>query len=285
MAERKAEKKASRTALDVYLKEISMTPLLKPEEERELGARIRQGDSEALRCLVEANLRFVVKIAKRYRSSGLSIQDLINEGNLGLIEAARRFDPSHNVRFISYAVWWIRRTIVVAISNTGHPMRLPVRMSILMRKVSTTIAQKLNELGRTPTVTEISEELGIGVRQLDTIMEKARHPVSLSKPMGGEGELILENLVMAADKMEENLEQQSVQKQVQQALRELPDKEEFILRMRFGFDGQPPCTLRQIGERMGLSRERVRQIQQKALEKLRQNTKARAQERPAYLML
>lgn len=276
MPSRKSERKTLRTTLDQYLAEISLTPLLLVEEEKDLGRRIQKGDMEALRKLVEANLRFVVKIAKRYRSSGVAIQDLINEGNLGLIEAARRYDPGRNVRFISYAVWWIRRTIQVAISTTGHPMRLPVRMSILLRKVSAIMSQTLKEEGRYPSPGEISKELGIDPHQLDSVLESARQPISLNKPMGNDGEMVLENLMTAPDKTEENMVQQSVQKQVQQALGDLAHKEEFILRLRFGFEGQPPRTLKQIGDQMGLSRERVRQIQQKALEKLRQNTKTRS---------
>lgn len=271
-----SERKTTKTLLDRYLAEISVTPLLSVEEERVLGKRVQEGDPEALRKLVEANLRFVVKVAKRYAGSGVPIQDLINEGNLGLIEAARRFDPSRKVRFISYAVFWIRRTIQVAISMTGHPMRLPVRMSILLRKINSVVAQKIKDHEKYPTAAEISEELGIEEHRVDAALETARQSISLSKSIGGENDMFLESLAAAENKTDEKLVRNAVRSQIHKALGDLGDREEFILRSRFGFEGQRPQTLKEIGDRLGLSRERVRQMQEKALNKLRYHSKTRS---------
>lgn len=273
---RYSPRKTAKSLLDRYLAEISVTPLLKVEEERILGMRAQQGDTDALRKLIEANLRFVVKVAKRYAGCGVPIQDLINEGNLGLIEAARRFDPGRKVRFISYAVFWIRRAIQVAISAIGHPMKVPVRTSILLRKINLVVAQKMKDHGRYPTAGEISDELGIEADRIEAALEMARHSVSLSAPANGPGDMPLETLVTAEDKTEENLLRREVRTQVRKALDDLGHKEGFILRMRFGMEGEPPQTLKEIGDRLGLSRERVRQMQQKALEKLRYHRKTQA---------
>jgi RNA polymerase primary sigma factor len=270
--------KNSKHALGLYLREIGITPLLTPEEEKALGLRIQSGDQEAVRKLVEANLRFVVKIAKKYRGYGVSLQDLINEGNLGLIEAAKRFDPSRNVKFISYAVWWIRQMMLTAISNMGHPMRLPIKINNILHRVGLTTAKKTRELKRKPTAQEIAEEVGIGVDALNSVLEVSGHTISLNKPLNHDKELVLENMVSRIGDytMEDSMVQQSIRDLLYKALGDLAHNEERVLRLRFGFDDDNPCSLREIGDHLGLSRERVRQIQEKALEKLRRNRKTQS---------
>jgi RNA polymerase primary sigma factor len=268
----------SKHALGLYLREIAATSLLTPEEEKELGHRIQNGDQEALWALVEANLRFVVKIAKKYRGYGVALQDLINEGNLGLIEAAKRFDPSRNVKFISYAVWWIRQMMLTAISNMGHPMRLPIKINNILHRVGLTTTKKTKELKRKPTPEELAEEIGIGVEALNSILEVSGRSISLNKRLNQDNELVLENMVSATGDytMEESMIQQSIRDLLHKALQDLAEKEEQVLRLRFGFGDESPCSLREIGDHLGLSRERVRQIQEKALEKLRRNRKTQS---------
>lgn len=264
-----------RHALRLYLKEISIIPLLTAPEEKELGARIQAGDQAALQKLVESNLRFVVKIAKKYRRFGVSFLDLINEGNLGLIEAAKRFDPSKNVKFISYAIWWIRQSILAALSNLGHPLRLPLKINNTLYKVGITTAKQVNELNRRPTLQEIANDVGITQSELISVLEVGGEAISLNQPVAQKREQVLEDILhqTCIPSVEAALIQRSVRKYLREALSELGKNEQQVLRLRFGLDDDIPRTLKQIGDRIGLSRERVRQIQVKALEKLRHNEK------------
>ncbi len=258
----------------LYLKEISSIPLLTVQEERELGRRIQKGDREALQKLVESNLRFVIKISKKYRGYKLSFLDLINEGNLGLIEAAKRFDPSRNVRFTSYAVWWIRQSILHAITNLGHPMRLPAKISNTLYRVGNTIAKKTNELRRKPTLHEIAEEVGITIEELASMLELAGDATSLNQPIHEEGELVLGDLLASGPTLEEGVTLQFLKEHVSEALDRLDPNERMVLRLRFGLDQGVSQTLKEIGDQMHLSRERIRQIEARALEKLRQNRRS-----------
>lgn len=278
LSKKNSTSKNSRQTLGIYLREIAATPLLTPEEEKTLGIRIQSGDEEALWRLVEANLRFVVKVAKRYRGYGVSLQDLINEGNLGLIEAAKRFDPSRKVKFISYAVWWIRQMMLTAISNMGHPMRLPIKINNILHRVGLTTAKKTKELKRKPTAKEIADEIGIGLSTLNSALDVSGQTISLNKPLNQDNELLLENTVVLDQRptMEDKMIQENIHEMLHKAMRDLAGKEEQVLRLRFGFDEESPCSLREIGDHLGLSRERVRQIQEKALEKLRRNRKAKS---------
>lgn len=278
LSNKNSNSKNSRHTLGLYLREIAATPLLTPEEEKTLGIRIQSGDEEALWRLVEANLRFVVKVAKRYRGYGVSLQDLINEGNLGLIEAAKRFDPSRKVKFISYAVWWIRQMMLTAISNMGHPMRLPIKINNILHRVGLTTAKKTKELKRKPTTKEIADEIGIGMSTLNSAMDVSGQTISLNKPLNQDNELMLENMLVQDQDctMEDRMIRENINEMLHKAMRDLADKEEQVLRLRFGFDDESPCSLREIGDHLGLSRERVRQIQEKALEKLRRNRKAKS---------
>jgi RNA polymerase primary sigma factor len=260
----------------LYLKEISKIPLLSAEEEKELGRRVQKGDKDALQKLVESNLRFVIKISKKYRGHGISFLDLINEGNLGLIEAAKRFDPNRNVKFTSYAVWWIRQSILHAISTLGHPLKLPAKVSNTLYRVGKTIAKSSHLLNRRPTLKEIADDVGITEKELNTALELSGDAMSLNQPLDQQGELVLEDMLedTTARSVEETTVSQFLQEHLNEALSELDKNEQKVLRLRFGLDNEPPRTLKQIGDKMGLSRERIRQIEAKALGKLRTNRRS-----------
>jgi len=277
LSQKKGEgsKQQSNREMRLYLKEISSIPLLTVQEEKELGRRIQKGDRDALQKLVESNLRFVIKISKKYRGYKLSFLDLINEGNLGLIEAAKRFDPSRNVRFTSYAVWWIRQAILHAITNLGHPMRLPAKISNTLYRVGNTIAKKTIELRRKPTLHEIAEEVGIKIEELASMLELAGDATSLNQPIHEEGELVLGDLLAAGPTLEEGVTLQFLKEHVSEALDRLDPNERMVLRLRFGLDQGYSQTLKEIGDQMHLSRERIRQIEARALEKLRQSRRAK----------
>ncbi len=269
-------KQQSSREMRLYLKEISKIPLLTAAEEKELGARVQKGDKAALQKLVESNLRFVIKISKKYRGFGLSFLDLINEGNLGLIEAARRFDPERNVRFTSYAVWWIRQAILHALTNMGHPLRLPAKISNTMFRMGRTITRKTAELNRRPTMQEIATDLGMDEHELSSMVEVAGGATSLSQPLDEQGDLVLEDvLVDQSASVEDKLEEQFLAKHVGEAIARLDENERKIIKLRFGLDDGISRTLKEIGDSMGLSRERIRQIEAKALNKIRHSRRAR----------
>jgi RNA polymerase primary sigma factor len=268
--------KQSSREMRLYLKEISKIPLLTADEEKELGRRVQTGDTAALQKLVESNLRFVIKISKKYRGFGLSFLDLINEGNLGLIEAARRFDPERNVRFTSYAVWWIRQAILHALTNMGHPLRLPAKISNTMFRMGRTITRKTAELKRKPTMEEVAADLGMDTQELSSMVEVAGGATSLSQPLDEQGDLVLEDILMdESPTIDEKIEEQFLSKHVGEAMERLDENERKILSLRFGLDDGVSHTLKEIGDSMGLSRERIRQIEAKALTKIRHSRRAR----------
>ena len=274
--DRTKPKQQSSREMRLYLKEISKIPLLTAEEEKVLGARVQKGDTAALQKMVESNLRFVIKIAKKYRGFGLSFLDLINEGNLGLIEAARRFDPERNVRFTSYAVWWIRQAILHSLTNMGHPLRLPAKISNAMFRMGRTITRKTAELKRRPTMEEIAEDLGMGEQELSAMVEVSGGATSLSQPLDEQGDLVLEDVLTdPSASVEDQLEEQFLNKHIGEALERLEENERNILKLRFGLDDGVSRTLKEIGDQMGLSRERIRQIEAKALNKIRHSRRAR----------
>jgi RNA polymerase primary sigma factor len=270
------KQKNSNREMRLYLKEIAKIPLLSADEEKELGRRVQKGDKEALQKMVESNLRFVIKIAKKYRGHGISFLDLINEGNLGLIEAAKRFDPGRNVKFTSYAVWWIRQSILHAISSLGHPMKLPAKVSNTLYRVGKTIAKSSHLLNRRPTLKEIADDVGITEKELNAALELAGDATSLNQPLDKQGELVLGDMLedTTVASVEETTISKFLKEHLNEALHELDRNEEKVLRMRFGLDDEPPRTLKQIGDKMGLSRERIRQIEAKALGKLRSNRRS-----------
>jgi RNA polymerase primary sigma factor len=273
--QREESRGSSSESLKKYLKEISRLPRITAAEERELGARIKKGDAQALRKLVEANLRFVVSYAKRYRGCGLSFLDLINEGNIGLIEAAKRFDPGRKVKFITYAVWWVRQAIIHALSDQSGAFRLPQKQANLLYRIGKAQANLRSELQRTPTSEEIARKMDVAVGDVNNLLQVSDENISLSAIIDEEHDFLL------SDKLEQEtvpsadliLLKNSLRYLLRNALDELDAKEEKVVRLRFGLDGTDPKTLKEIGEMMNLSRERIRQIEAQALEKLHRSHK------------
>lgn len=265
------------SALNRYMREISKFSRLTPQEEKELGRRIRQGDEEALRKLVESNLRFVVSYAKRYRGLGVSFLDLIHEGNLGLIEAARRFDPERNVKFISYAVWWIRQAIIQALSEHTRVFSVPSRLAGAFGRIEREFAAEGQEDG-TPPPEEVAASLDLPLGDVNTFLAISGDNISLSEPIGEEGDLELGDRLQqqTVPPVELALIRQSFLAQVRELLKELGQKEAEVLRLRFGLDGEEPKTLQEIGDQLQLSRERIRQIENKAISKLRRSANAQS---------
>jgi RNA polymerase primary sigma factor len=266
-------------ALQAYLRAIARLPRLTPEEERELAHSIREGDQDALRKLVEGNLRFVVSYAKRYRGLGVPFVDLIHEGNLGLMEAARRFDPSRNVKFITYAVWWVRQAIMHALSGQTRAFTLPQKLSGVAARFGRQVAELTEQLERAPTTSEIAAGLAISEEDVDALRLLASSDVSLSEHVGrGDGEgLELGDLIEQASvpAIDDALIHEAGVERVRQALAELEDKEQEVMTLRFGLDRDgEPRTLQEVGDTLGLSRERIRQIEARAKDKLRRSKRA-----------
>ena len=273
--DREESRRGGSESLKKYLKEISRLPRITAEEERVLGKKIQKGDPEALRRMVEANLRFVVSYAKRYRGCGLSFLDLINEGNIGLIEAAKRYDPGKNVKFITYAVWWVRQAIIHALSDQSGAFRLPQKQANLLYRIGKAQSLLRTELQRAPTAQEIATKIEVSLEDVTTLLQVADENISLSAVIDEEHEFHLsdkleQETIPAADIV---FLRTSLRRHVQQALDELDEKEERVLRLRFGLDGADPKTLKEIGELMSLSRERIRQIEAQALDKLNRSQK------------
>jgi RNA polymerase primary sigma factor len=266
-----------RTSLGTYLKEISKISLLTREEEQDLGRRIQEGDQGALQELVEANLRFVVSIANKYRACGISLLDLINEGNIGLIEAAKRFDPDRGVKFISYAVWWIRQAIMQALAEQCGSVRLPLKQAGLLYKIRSQYQKLAKEHGKEPRTDELAESLDMKVEEVEEIMRVSRKALSLESPMGEDSDTAYLDL-MTADNIppvDHELVKSSLSTEIAKLLQELTDREEQVIRMRFGIGAEGPLTLEKVGEKLGLSRERIRQIEKKAKKKLLKRAKGR----------
>ena len=258
--------------LDKYLQEISREPLVNVDEEVELAQRVRQGDRVALERLVKANLRFVVSVAKQYQNQGLSLPDIINEGNLGLIKAAEKFDETRGFKFISYAVWWIRQSILQALAEQSRIVRLPLNQVGSLNKINKAFSKFEQENERRPSPEELSEELDIQPEKIaDTLRVSGRH-VSMDAPFAdGEENSLLDVLVNTdSPNADRSLINESLSTEVERVLSTLGDRERDIIRYFFGI-GVQDLTLEEIGERFGLTRERVRQIKEKAIRRLRTN--------------
>jgi len=275
-APRASTRAATGDSLNAYIREIAKFSPLSGEEERELGRRIQQGDQEALQRLVEANLRFVVSYAKRYRGLGLNFLDLIHEGSLGLMEAAKRFDPERNVKFISYAVWWVRQAIFHSLSEQHRVFRLPQKLSGQISKVGTARDRLAAELERPPTTEELAQKTQLTEQEVEHLLRVGGDDVSLSAAVGEDGTLELGDTLEqeTIPSVELEMIRSSFEQQIRSLVAELEEKERDVIRMRFGLDGEEPRTLQEIGEALGLSRERIRQIESKAKEKLRRNQRA-----------
>lgn len=270
--------KSLNRAMRLYLKEISKIPLLTAEEERELGRRVWTGDKAALQKLTESNLRFVIKIAKKYRKSGLPFLDLINEGNMGLMEAARRFDPNRGVRFTSYAVWWIRQAILHYLSQAAQVFRVSPKTANILYRVATTLAKKRSEETEAPTREELAKEIGVSLNELNSALEASAGTLSLDHPIDESGDLVLGDTLeqRIIESAENTAITEHLKEQIGESLSSLTNMEENVLRLRFGLDTDEPMTLKEIGDRMNLSRERIRQIEAQALGKLRKSSTAPA---------
>lgn len=256
--------------LKLYLDEVSKIPPISEEEEKQLAKRLKKGDPEAINRLIEGNLRFVVSYVKKYQGIGLSLLDLINEGNVGLIEAAHRFDPDREVKFISYAVWWIRQAIIHALSQSSRSFNLPQKVTDKISRMNKEIEILKKELGREPTREEIAERLKIKpeeVADMELIQEKG---MSLSDKLSEDEDLVVEDRLSdeLAPSVEYQIIKNSIEQQIREVLNELDEREALVLKLRFGLDNDEPLTLQEIGERLGLTRERIRQIEQKAIGKL-----------------
>lgn len=263
-----------------YLKQIAKFPQISQKEEKELGKLIQKGDKKALRNLVESNLRFVVSYAKRYKGMGLSLPDLINEGNLGLIEAAKRFDPDKNVKFISYAVWWIRQAIIHALTKYSRIYHIPQKLSDQISEMKRINAQLKKDLGREPTREETAERMKLNVEEIEDLEILESKDISLSDKYYDDnvevGDRIKDSL---SPSVELQIVKNSVQENIRDILNQLDEKEALVLKLRFGiedeelkdkygFEDFSPKTLQEIGNKLDLTRERIRQIEKKAMRKL-----------------
>ena len=261
-------------SLEKYLQEIGKEEMISAEEEAELAQRIRKGDQEALERLTRANLRFVVSVAKQYQNQGMSLADLINEGNLGLLKAAERFDETRGFKFISYAVWWIRQSILQAISEQSRIVRLPLNQVGSYNKINREISkfEQINE--RRPSLEEIAESIDLPTEKIDEAMSISSHHVSVDAPFAeGEDSSLLDVLVNEdIPTTDKELVVESLKKEIRNALNILSDRERKVIEDSYGIGGQE-LTLEEIGTKYGLSRERVRQIKEKAIRKLRTCTK------------
>ncbi|TFG62996.1 MAG: RNA polymerase sigma factor RpoD/SigA [Gemmatimonadales bacterium] len=258
-------------ALDQYLDEIRQHPLVSREDEIQLARQIRAGDKRALDRLVAANLRFVVAVARRYSNRGVPLEDLVNEGNLGLMRAARRYDESKGVRFLSYAIWWIRQSILGVLARDGHIVRVPAGRIEQARRVSRASGRLSQSLQRAPGVREVAIELGLAERQVQEAWDARMHDVSLDAPVPGSDDTSFLEL-LRDDKDTDpssDLEREQLGKSIAAGIQRLPEREADIVNRYFGFDGRRPETLSEIGRSMGLSRERVRTIKDRALGRLR----------------
>lgn len=261
-------------SLDKYLQEIGREDLITVEEEVELAQAIKRGDRSALEKLTRANLRFVVSVAKQYQNQGLSLPDLINEGNLGLIKAAEKFDETRGFKFISYAVWWIRQSILQALAEQSRIVRLPLNQVGSLNKITKAFSKFEQEHERKPSPEELANELDIPVEKIaDTLKVSGRH-ISVDAPfVEGEDNSLLDVLVNEdAPVADRTLINESLSKEIHRALTALSDRERDIVKMFFGIS-RPEMTLEEIGDEFGLTRERVRQIKEKAIRKLKQSNK------------
>jgi len=261
----------------MYLKEIGRVPLLTAAEEIDLAQRIERGEEEARRQLVEANLRLVVSIAKRYVGRGMLFLDLIQEGNLGLMKAVEKFDYRKGYKFSTYATWWIRQAITRAIADQARTIRIPVHMVETINKLSRVQRSLLQTLGREPTPNEVADEMDIPVDRVIEIMKVAQEPVSLETPIGEEDDSHLGDFITDedAESPEESASFILLREHLAGILNTLTEREEKVLRLRFGLDDGRPRTLEEVGQEFGVTRERIRQIEAKALRKLRHPSRSK----------
>ena len=264
-------------SLDKYLQEIGKVELISAEEEVELAQRIKQGDKIALEKLTKANLRFVVSVAKQYQNQGLSLPDLINEGNLGLIKAAQRFDETRGFKFISYAVWWIRQSILQALAEQSRIVRLPLNKIGSINKINKTYAKLEQEFEREPNAEEIAEVLEITEAEVKESMKNAGRHISMDAPLIQDEDNTMYDVLKSeeAPTPETELLYESLRKEIDRAISTLTQREQDVVRLYFGLNGSHPMTLEEIGEKFDLTRERVRQIKEKAIRRLKHTSRSK----------
>ena len=264
-------------SLDKYLQEIGRVDLITAEDEVKLAQRIKQGDQVALEKLAKANLRFVVSVSKQYQNQGLSLPDLINEGNLGLIKAAQRFDETRGFKFISYAVWWIRQSILQALAEQSRIVRLPLNKIGSINKINKAYAALEQDLNRAPNPEEIAEKLDISVNEVKESLKNAGRHVSMDAPLIQDEDTNMYDVIRENDTPtpETGLIYDSLRKEISRAISTLTPREADVIRLYFGLDGAHPMTLEEIGERFDLTRERVRQIKEKAIRRLKHTSRSK----------
>jgi RNA polymerase primary sigma factor len=265
-------------SLEKYLQEIGKVELISPEEEVKLAIRIKQGDQRALDKLTKANLRFVVSVAKQYQNQGLSLPDLINEGNLGLIKAAQRFDETRGFKFISYAVWWIRQSILQALAEQSRIVRLPLNKVGLTNRIQKAYSQLEQEFEREPSAEELAEMLELDIEEVSSTLGIAARHVSMDMPLSeGEDNTLIDVLENPnAERAETNIEhKESLKQEIDRSLKTLTERQKEVICFFFGIGVDHPMSLEDIGEKFNLTRERVRQIKDKAITKLRSNSRSK----------
>jgi len=265
-------------SLEKYLQEIGKVELISPEEEVKLAIRIKQGDQKALDKLTKANLRFVVSVAKQYQNQGLSLPDLINEGNLGLIKAAQRFDETRGFKFISYAVWWIRQSILQALAEQSRIVRLPLNKVGLTNRIQKAYSHLEQEFEREPSAEELAELLELDIEEVTSTLGIAARHVSMDTPLSeGEDNTLIDVLINPnAEMANQNIEhKESLKQEIDRSLRTLTERQKEVICFFFGIGVDHPMSLEDIGEKFNLTRERVRQIKDKAITKLRSNSRSK----------
>ena len=260
----------SHDPLNQYIKEINKIKLLSREEEITLARNIKKGDSKAIQEMVRRNLKYVVTVAKKYRGYGLSLQDLIEEGNIGLIQAAKRFDVSKNVKFITYAVWWIKQAIMHSLAEQSGAVKLPVKQAGKVSRFNKKSQEMCQNMEREPTQSEVAKNLGFNDDEINSVMRAYRKHLSLDTPLQNDDQTPYLNLLENQDFIpyDDQIMRESLNEKVDQILEDLSEREAMILKMRFGFSGEVK-TLENIGQKIGLSRERVRQIEKRAKQRLK----------------
>jgi RNA polymerase primary sigma factor len=268
------------TALDQYLRDVSRHELITPEQEKILGARAQKGDEEAVQELARANLRFVISVAKKYQNRGVSLTDLIQEGNVGLVTAARKFDPEQGVKFISYAVWWIRQAILAALANHGRSVRVPLNRASDLARIFREKERLKQELGREPTPEELSAATDLTPELVESLQTLNAAEIRLDAPIGDseDSQLVERFITEEAAEPEIEVESRLLTEAVTEALATLDARDAKVLRLYFGLEGEREHTLEEIGNMLGVTRERIRQLRDRALRRLREGGKGAALE-------
>ncbi|TFH41440.1 MAG: RNA polymerase sigma factor RpoD/SigA [Chrysiogenales bacterium] len=266
------------SSISWYLDQINKIPLLTREEEDTMARLVRSGDENAKNKLIKANLRFVVSIAKKYQTSGISLLDLINEGNMGLIKAAEKFDPDRGFHFISYAVWWIRQAIILAISQKASLIRLPLNRTADIQKIDKVHKKLESKLGREPTPGEIAEDLDMDDEEINHLRNITQDYISLDSSYGDSDDTTIVSMIVdqRVDSPDKKVLDESLSSALDEVLTTLQEVEREIIKLRFGLDGHDPMSLQQIGDKFNLSKERIRQIEKKAIRRLRHPSRSQS---------